>query len=277
MAVAAACVLVALLGLLLYSAERDTRQQTHFAGTGRITDGVHIEASVQQVNPAARELHLRVLVLPLGNLRENGNELISSSDIVVETSSLAQGQIKLPAGDRVSIQDIKVGLESTGGISDYPFDRYRTLIGFWAEAGGRQVPVSMELTDVDPFFTPRIERRGNEDSSATLEIRFSRSRSTLIFAWFMMAAMWATSLAVLGASWVIVDQKRGLVWPALGWMAATLFALVGFRNAAPGSPPIGSILDYTAFLWAEGVISVCVVAVAAYGIRVERAAAPHTS
>jgi len=56
---------------------------------------------------------------------------------------------------------------------------------------------------------------------------------------------------VLGAALTIVSKGMGLVWPAMGWMAATLFALVGFRNAAPGSPPIGALIDYGAFFWAE--------------------------
>ncbi|AJF65975.1 hypothetical protein SVTN_17835 [Streptomyces vietnamensis] len=45
------------------------------------------------------------------------------------------------------------------------------------------------------------------------------------------------------------------MWPAMGWMAATLFALAGFRNSAPGSPPIGCLLDGTAFLQAEAIVA----------------------
>ncbi|HEV7974050.1 DUF4436 family protein [Amycolatopsis sp.] len=55
------------------------------------------------------------------------------------------------------------------------------------------------------------------------------------------------------------DGSSGLVWPAFGFMAATLFALAGFRNLAPGLPPIGSLLDYAAFLWAEVIIALNVV------------------
>ena len=62
------------------------------------------------------------------------------------------------------------------------------------------------------------------------------------------------------------------MWPALGWMAATLFALIGMRNAAPGSPPIGSLIDYAAFFWAEAIVAGSLTYVAATGIRAERAA-----
>jgi len=74
---------------------------------------------------------------------------------------------------------------------------------------------------------------------------------------------------VLGASVVLVRHHHGLVYPALGWMAATLFALVVVRNAVPGSPPIGSLFDYAAFLWAEAVIAVSVGVVSVHGMVVE--------
>ena len=48
------------------------------------------------------------------------------------------------------------------------------------------------------------------------------------------------------------------------------FAIAGFRNAAPGSPPIGSLMDYLAFFWAEAVIAVCVFTVVTVGVSVER-------
>ncbi|WP_343234858.1 DUF4436 family protein [Streptomyces sp. ICC4] len=69
--------------------------------------------------------------------------------------------------------------------------------------------------------------------------------------------------------WFLVTRSKGLTWPALGWMAATLFALAAFRNTAPGTPPIGCLLDYLAFLWAETAIAFCLVTVVVMGIRAE--------
>ncbi|MEU3748076.1 MULTISPECIES: DUF4436 family protein [Streptomyces] len=53
-------------------------------------------------------------------------------------------------------------------------------------------------------------------------------------------------------------------------MAATLFALAAFRNTAPGTPPIGCLMDYIAFLWAETVVAFCLVAVVVTGFAAER-------
>lgn len=60
---------------------------------------------------------------------------------------------------------------------------------------------------------------------------------------------------------------EGLVWPGLAWMAATLFALAAFRNTAPGTPPIGCVLDWFAFLWAETIIALCLITVVITGVN----------
>jgi hypothetical protein len=55
-------------------------------------------------------------------------------------------------------------------------------------------------------------------------------------------------------------------------MAATLFALIGMRNAAPGAPPIGSLIDYASFFWAEAIVAASLAVTAWSGIRSEHAA-----
>ncbi|MFE7526531.1 DUF4436 family protein [Kitasatospora sp. NPDC057542] len=121
----------------------------------------------------------------------------------------------------------------------------------------------------DPFFAFRQAEKQSEGFGIAVTERISRSRSTFILAWFMMAAMWALALSALVAAWLIVRRRRGIVRPALGWMAATLFALVGMRNAAPGNPPIGSLLDHAAFFWAELLVAVGLTMVVVRGARIE--------
>ncbi|MFF6772918.1 DUF4436 family protein [Streptomyces sp. NPDC012637] len=68
-------------------------------------------------------------------------------------------------------------------------------------------------------------------------------------------------MAVVVGVLVVGGRVGNRVWPAVGWMAATLFALAGFRNTAEGSSPIGCLLDCTALLGvvAFGVVMVHVV------------------
>ncbi|WP_342451022.1 DUF4436 family protein [Streptomyces flavochromogenes] len=167
----------------------------HAAG-GRAPDRIDIDASVQRVDAAGRELVLRVLVTPRGALAEAGG-ISPAENLTLQTSSSVRGDLTFPAHSRIATVDVPVTL--TGGpITDHPFDAYET---------------DMELH--------------------------------------------------------LVRRRMGLTWPALGWMAATLFALAAFRNTAPGAPPIGSLLDYLAFFWAETLIAFCVIVVVVRAVRAE--------
>lgn len=202
-----------------------------------------------------------------GRFAKDGNGLVPSADLLVESTSLGQGELRLPAGQRITSTDIPVSLDS-GTVADYPRDSYRAVVGFSVELAGTDVPARVSVADNDPFFRARA---GKDTPGMTgFELRMSRSRGTLILAWFMMVLMWLLALGVIGATWVIIADRRGFVWPALGWMAASLFALASFRNAAPGSPPIGCLMDYGAFIWAEAIIATCPAAVTFTGFLLER-------
>ncbi|MET9571334.1 DUF4436 family protein [Streptomyces virginiae] len=81
--------------------------------------------------------------------------------------------------------------------------------------------------------------------------------SRLCFAVLMTVVMWALAASVLTGTWYLASRGEGLVRPAPDWRAATLFALAAFRNTAPGSPPVGCVLDRLAFLWAETLTALC--------------------
>lgn len=269
-AVVACCLIVAaiVLGTWLQFGERQALDTVYSAG-GAEPDRVDIEASIQRVDAAGRELTLRVLVTPRGELAEAGG-ISPTEDLTLQTSTSTRGDLSFKAHSRIATKDVPVALTG-GSITDYPFDAYTAAIEFSATTGGEKVPVHMTLTNADALFSARVDALA-ENGTAIFDVDLGRSNSVLIFAVFMMVAMWALALSVLTGAWFLVTRRLGLTWPALGWMAATLFALAAFRNTAPGSPPIGSLLDYIAFLWAEIVIAFCLVAVVASGFRNERRA-----
>ncbi|WP_035804973.1 DUF4436 family protein [Kitasatospora mediocidica] len=257
-------------GIVLYLNERSSRAQEQVAGAETGRDYLQIDVTVQKVDATGLVLTAGVLVEAQGALAADGNPLVPAAALKVETTSLQRAaDLNYPAGQRIGLDSVPFSL--TGGpVSDYPFDGYESLIGFQATAAGKPVPVVVFVQDADPFFVTRVKSEQVVDEGAVLvNERVTRSRSTFILAWFMMAAMWALALSVFLAGWLIVSQRRGLLWPSLGWMAATLFALVGMRNAAPGSPPIGSLLDYAAFFWAEAIIAVTLTTVVVRGAQVE--------
>lgn len=266
---ALACFLIAAavtVGTWLQIGERQALDTVYETGSSA-PDRVDVTASIQRVDAAGRELILRVLVTPRGELAEAGG-VSPTEDLTLQTSTSTRGDLSFKAHSRIATMDLPVTLTG-GSITDYPFDAYDAAIEFSADQGGQKVPVHMTLSSSDVLFAATVAA-SEDDGTAVFDVDLGRSNSVLVFAVFMMAAMWALAVSVLIGAWFLVTRRKGLTWPALGWMAATLFALAAFRNTAPGTPPIGCLMDYIAFLWAETVIAFCLVTVAVTGFTAER-------
>ncbi|MGW1767686.1 DUF4436 family protein [Streptomyces sp. NPDC002073] len=250
------------VGSWLQFTERQAVDTVHPAGSSA-ADRVDVEAAVQRVDASGRELVLRVWVTPRGSLGEAGGAA-PVADLSIQTSGATLSDLEFAAHERLATRDVQVAL-SGGSISDYPFDTYGTDIAFRAELGGKQVPVRMLFSNHDTLFSVSTVPAPSRQE-AVMAVGLKRSGSLLVFAVFMMAVMWALAASVLIGAWYLTTRGEGLVWPGLGWMAATLFALASFRNIAPGTPPIGCVLDWFAFLWAEIFIALCLIAVVVTGV-----------
>ncbi|NUK12354.1 DUF4436 family protein [Streptomyces lunaelactis] len=256
----------------LYISERTDRQRQTMVGEEPTAAGLDLYVTAQRVDTDNRQLVLSVLPVPKGSLAGPGHKL--AQDMQIRTSSLAVQSIHLAKGAVPAPQQIPVPLNG-GAVSDYPRDHYWAGI-YWIAmtSDGAFVDARMIFNGADPFFTVRpVLDVGTvlalSIGVAALDVEISRSHSTLALAGFLALAMWTLALAVLSGAVVLVRQRQRIVWPAMGWMAATLFAIVGLRSAAPGSPPIGSLLDYTAFFWSEAIITVSVACVTVSGVRAE--------
>lgn len=262
--IAVLIVVAVAVGSWLQFTEREAGDTVHTVGSSA-ADRVDVEAVVQRVDATARELDLRVWVTPRGTLGE-AEGAAPVADLTLQTSGATLGDLEFAAHERLAPRDVQVALAG-GSISDYPFDTYETDIAFRAQLDGRQVPVRMLFSNNDTLFSASVEPAPSRED-AVVALKLSRSGSLLVFAVFMMVVMWALAASVLLGAWYLTTRGKGLVWPALAWMAATLFALAAFRNTAPGTPPIGCVLDWFAFLWAETIIALCLITVVITGVRI---------
>ena len=254
------------IGLVVYWINDASQSEQDSAGNAEATDRVSVIATVERVDPAQYSTTVRVWVVPRGTLTSDGGET-ANRDIRVLSSGLTGSQLTIESGRRISTQAIPVELHR-GEITQYPFDRYSADLYFSAVSDGKNIPVDVVVQNNDAFFN----LSANADSDAAepgLRLQFSRSVGTYLMVALMFVVMWALALAVAAAAVVIGRNRLGLVWPAMAWMAATLFALAAFRGTAPGNPPIGSILDYTAFLWAEAIVVCSLTYVVVRGVLLE--------
>ncbi|MFG2825094.1 DUF4436 family protein [Kitasatospora sp. NPDC048365] len=255
-------------GIALYLDERETRQQTHELAVPSTPDWVELDVITQEVNPGTGKVTLYVVPLPHGSLAQPGDPLAFSRQVEIKAESATATVFRTAPGEAGPPQQMQSEIFS-GTETDYPFDRYRAATAFSAHDSAGPVAVGLFSGDTDPFFFVTPTSSVLPSGATLMEMKATRARSTFILAWFMIAAMWALALAVMAAVEVLYRSGQGLVWPSLGWMAATLFALIGMRNAAPGGPPIGSLIDYVAFFWAEGIIAASLTVAVVTGTRVE--------
>ena len=59
---------------------------------------------------------------------------------------------------------------------------------------------------------------------------------------------------------LLVERRRKFETAAVAFLAALLFAFPTVRNNLPGNPPIGSLNDFLAFFWTEGIVALALVA-----------------
>ncbi|MFD3326588.1 tetratricopeptide repeat protein [Streptomyces sp. NPDC058701] len=143
-------VMAVAVGSWLQFTERQALDTVHMVGS-QGADRVDVEANVQRVDAAARELALRVRVTARGALgEEEGTAPVA--DLSLQTSAQTLGDLEFKAHERLTTRDVQVVL-TDGSISDYPFDTYETDIEFWAQLDGKPVPVRMLFSNNDPLFT----------------------------------------------------------------------------------------------------------------------------
>lgn len=254
-------------GIGLYLNERAARQKTVTVGAKSVPrDRLDVEADVRQTDAEQRTAKVQLTATPRGKYGDGNGSPVQ--DITLITNAPDGNSLPFNAYSTAWLKEISVPL-ADGTASDYPFDRYDATFVVGAIAGHRQVPVTLHFRDEDPYFAITAQTTDYEGGVAAVTADVKRSRSTFILAWFMIVAMWTVALAVVVACWLVVRQGRGLVWGALGWMAGSLFALVGLRNAASGNPPNGSLLDYGAFYWAEALIALSLTWLVVHGVLVE--------
>ncbi|MGL6234187.1 MAG: DUF4436 family protein [Segniliparus sp.] len=279
-------VLLAAGSVSLYWAERDKRDQATVLGDSTAPDQAGILVLVQKIDPKTATVSAQVRLLGAGFLMDEGKHALKE-DVTILSNAVANSTVTFKAGERPEFVSVKFGLFN-GVLTDYPFDSYTTNFVFQAFSGTapnlRPIPLHIVFTNIDSFFqlAPQQEQsirlpqglgniktitppEGTFVAAATVE----RSTSTVVFAVFIMVFMWSLTIAALIAAWYVGSGRLGLFWSGLGFLGTLLFALIPLRNAVPGDPPIGSLIDFAAFFIAEGVVSISMIVTVLHGYHIE--------
>lgn len=252
--------------LSVYFTERAQSQSQTVLGDASPADRVDVLFYVQKLDPVSQTLSAQVSIVPKGRFADQDG--LPAKDIVLHQDAVKGDTLTFKAGKNPAINDVQV-LLSDGIITDYPFDSYKMDFAFYAESANETAPVDVTFASGDTFFgfSPRDSK--TDDGVFTFSADAGRTVGMFAFALFIMLFMWCLSIAAVIAATFAIAGRHGLLWPSMSFMGALLFALVPLRNAVPGGPPIGSVIDFAAFFIAEALISLSLISTVVVGYRVE--------
>ena len=242
--------------------------------------GVTVVLNVERVDAAAQRIDMNVAIDPSDTLY-TGDHFSLSTDIHVIVSPIQGSQaIVFKAQSAPSTQPVE--LLTTGEIENWPFDVYRvnpmTVLAYVVSDGvARPIPTHVWLTGGVPGWSVDAQQIGKASTESpqtlpealnttpVINLWAPRSGSTIAFAVVLLALLVTMPCLVLYVAIMAFRGKRKLEPSFMGWMGAMLFATIPLRGFLPGSPPIGSWIDFTVVLWVVfGLIAGLVIYVAAW-------------
>jgi hypothetical protein len=212
---------------------------------------VTLNATIETINPTSGSASLRLSTYQGPDMPKEG---------VVVFSSLGGAPAIIVRPDQLVSDSTSLVPFSSGSVADYPFEKYQLTMAFIVFAGSDTSLANAEHATPLPFHLVGTDDVAGIDATAThkvedrqveLVVTLTRAGSTTGWVVAMMAIYWLLALGALAVTLSIVLKLRPFETRQLAWLSALLFALITFRTAAPGSPPIGTFLDFYAVF--EGV------------------------
>jgi Domain of unknown function (DUF4436) len=246
------------LGLVAFTTQRDNGSKAFQIDSG--PNGIGVDARVIGVDPDTDAMTVRLEFAPLGDYAASSVALSKPVDLFISTAK-GRSETHYARGAVMSPTEATVALNG-GAPLDYPFDKYDAALLVYAERpkGAGRIPVSMRVTTGFNGFKIDTSRR-TFIGQGYPRFKLRRASTTIFFAVFIMVVFWATALAALWLATLLAERRRKFETASVAFLAALLFAFPTVRNNLPGNPPIGSLNDFLAFFWTEGIVALALVAI----------------
>jgi len=164
--------------------------------------------------------------------------------------------IRVPGDSPPTVTAVEIDV-SKGDVSNYPFDAYTAGFAATAVAGADRTLVEAADQPVLPFSVTglsnvsgfSLDGSAGESASGVGAVAFTAERDPNARTWAiaMMAIYWLLAAGAVAVALSVILSQRAWESRHLAWLGSMLFALSAFRTTAPGSPPIGTFLDFYAF------------------------------
>lgn len=222
------------------------------------SDAVLIALDPESVNAANDRIVANLTVRSFGPLASPDTQLLSEPLTILVSDTDGPRSFEIAQNEIPSPQS--VSFITDGYIERWPFDAHSAdiaVVSLQEEGNGmRAVPtVLCGSAHVPGWSFSSEEIPGTDevviDGEQVSQVRITavRSGATVAFGIVILALM--VVLPVLGLTVAIIAYRgiRKVEATLMSWMAAMLFATIPLRTFLPGSPPIGSWVDYLVVLW----------------------------
>jgi hypothetical protein len=274
-------VAVVLLGLT-----ESTRRSLLLRDETSAADRVFISMVITNASPVTQEMTVQLGFRLAGNIAKD--EVTPAVDLKLLVNNVrGQQEFDFPKEKRMNRIDAVFPLN--GEVNKYPFDSYETTVWVLMTTPARNVQPqapkasadipevahqadelvvsSSELLRNTPVplsvslsaSIPGIRFKGNVSRGAIQEptgiaLHLARANSVISVSLIVMLMMTALSMSLLAmAIRVRAGEKTDLL--PLSVSITLIFGLPALRNIQPGVPPVGAIVDYVTFIWAELIVA----------------------
>jgi Domain of unknown function (DUF4436) len=286
-------ILIILLVLAIYSAvvlrglTEITRRSLLLRDETGAADRVAISIVTANANPATHELTAQVSFRLAGKIAKD--EVTPAVDLHLLINNFrGEQEFDFPKDKRMN--RIEAVFPLNGDLNKYPLDRYDTTVRLLmttparnAQATVPKIPASIsELAHPTDELTvsstallqnapvalsislsasvPGIRFEGNVSRGSSqeptgIELHLSRANNVIAVSLIVVLMMTALSMSLLAmAIRAITTTERADLLP-LSVSISLIFGLPALRNIQPGVPPVGALVDYVTFIWAELIVA----------------------
>ena len=285
-------ILIFLLVLAFYSAvvfrglTESTRRSLLLRDETDAADRVSISIVVTNANPATHELTAQVSFRLSGNIAKD--EVTPAVDLHLLLNNF-RGEQEFDFAKDKRMNRIEAVFPINGDLNKYPLDRYDTTVRLLMTTPARNAPAEVPKipasitqhthpTDelaVSPTAllqnapvalsislsasVPGIRFEGNVSRGSSQEptgivLHLTRATNVIALSFFVMLMMTALSMSLLAMAIRARTAEKTDLLP-LSVSITLIFGLPALRNIQPGVPPVGALVDYVTFIWAELIVA----------------------
>jgi hypothetical protein len=228
-------------------------RERYFGAIGPVAPAGEVYLEPIAIDALNDAMQIRAYLSPSVSERNNATTGADRELTLLVTHDKAVEEVKLAAAGHIATSTFEIDLNE-GSVAHYPLDAYRAWfrVQLLDAKSSLKLPVRITvwegLLGYNLHTTSEPEADPNDVELTTTVTRTGAFVLFALCAYGAMVMLAGCALAIGVLTFIDVRQPDATLIAAL---AAIIFALPVFRNALPGSPPLGVEADMWVFLWAE--------------------------